>query len=155
MNRKAERSCQVDGDGYLSSHRRARFTVHLCHCWKPFLVCLISYNIIWLYMESKGTSPTNMFLLNQSTYWSRNSSVGMAVVYGLEAGARLPVWARYLFLLHSVQIGSGAHPISLIQCVTWTLSSAVQRPWREANNSPTYSVEAKNGGAISPLLHTS
>jgi hypothetical protein len=44
---------------------------------------------------------------------------------------------------------------SLIQWVPGALSPGVKRQGREADNSPPYSDEVKNGGAISPLCHTS
>jgi hypothetical protein len=56
--------------------------------------------------------------------------------------------------LHSVQTGSGAHPISF-QMGTGALSPGVRRPGREVDHSPPYSVEVKNCGAITLLPHTS
>jgi hypothetical protein len=53
-----------------------------------------------------------MFLLNKCTYWSWDSSVGIAVGYGLEAGARFPAWARDFSFLHNVQTDSEALPAS-------------------------------------------
>jgi hypothetical protein len=57
-------------------------------------------------------------------------------------------------LLHSVQTGSGNHPDSF-QMSTGALSPGVRQPGREAEHSPPYSVEDKNGGAIPPLPHMS
>jgi hypothetical protein len=51
-------------------------------------------------------------------------------------------------LLHSVESGPGAHPVS---CIVGALSLGVKRPVREADDSPPSSSEAKNDGAISPL----
>jgi hypothetical protein len=42
-----------------------------------------------------------------------------------------------------------------IQRVLGTLSSGVKRPGREADQSPRFSAEVKNGGAIPPLPHMS
>jgi hypothetical protein len=49
-----------------------------------------------------------------SYFWSRNSAVGIATGYGLfdrGVGVRVQVGTR-LFLLHVIQTGSGAHPVS-------------------------------------------
>jgi hypothetical protein len=42
-----------------------------------------------------------------------------------------------------------------IQWVPGALSPGVKQPWREADHSPLFSVEVKNGGGIPPLFHTS
>jgi hypothetical protein len=42
-----------------------------------------------------------------------------------------------------------------IQLVPRALSPGVKRPWREADHSPPPTVKVKNGGAKSPLSHTS
>jgi hypothetical protein len=89
-----------------------------------------------------------MFLLNNSTYQSRDSSVDIAVELEYRCG-------QEIFLLYLVSRSTLVPTESPTQCATLALSSAVQRPKREANNSPTYSVEAKNGGPIPALLHTS
>jgi hypothetical protein len=49
-------------------------------------------------------------------------------------------------------LGSTQPPI---QCVPWALSAGIKRPERKADHSPPTSVEAKNGGSIQPLSHTS
>jgi hypothetical protein len=43
--------------------------------------------------------------------WSRDSPVGIAAGYGLEGRGSIPDRGKR-FSLHSVQTGSGAHPIS-------------------------------------------
>jgi hypothetical protein len=44
---------------------------------------------------------------------------------------------------------------SLIQWVPGTFSAGVKRSWREADDSPPFSAEIKNGGAIPLFLYTS
>jgi hypothetical protein len=68
---------------------------------------------------------------------------------GSMAAVRFPSGAR-LLLLHSIQIGSDAHPASY-PMGTEGFSPGVKQPGREANNSPPSSTEVKNGGAIPPL----
>jgi hypothetical protein len=53
------------------------------------------------------------------------------------AGIRLPVGAKDISLLHSVQTGFGAHPAS------YAVSTKVKRGG--ANQSPQSSAEVKNG----------
>jgi hypothetical protein len=84
---------------------------------------------------------------------SRGSSVGTAESYGMYGRGSIPGTARF-FLLHSVQTGSGAHPASN-SVGTGGSYLGVKRPGREADHSPSSSVEVKNGGAIPPLPHTS
>jgi hypothetical protein len=52
-----------------------------------------------------------------------------------------------LFLLHSVQTGSEAHPAPY----TMGTGDFTPRVKREADHSPSSSAEVKNGGAIPPL----
>jgi hypothetical protein len=54
------------------------------------------------------------------------------------------------FLLHSDQIGSGAHPVSY-PMVTEGSSPEVKHLGREADYSSTSSAESKNGGATPPF----
>jgi hypothetical protein len=44
--------------------------------------------------------------------WSRESSVGIAAVYGLDGRSSIPGRASDFSLLHSVQAGCRAHPAS-------------------------------------------
>jgi hypothetical protein len=60
---------------------------------------------------------------------------------------------RYLYLLHSVQTGSGATPASYPMGIGDSFPE-VKRPKREADCSPPYSAKVKNCGAITPLPHT-
>jgi hypothetical protein len=57
----------------------------------------------------------------------------------------------FFSLLNRVQTGSGAHPVSPIQCITGSLYPWVKRPRREADYSTPSSAEFKNGGARHPL----
>jgi hypothetical protein len=75
-------------------------------------------------------------------------SVGIAT--GCTAGVQFPAEARDLFLLHSVQTGSGAHPASYPMS-TKSCFPEVKRSGRQADHSLASSAGAKNGGAI-PLL---
>jgi hypothetical protein len=70
---------------------------------------------------------------------------------GLTAGIRFPAEARDFSLLYNVQTNSGAHPASY----PMGIGGSLKRPGREADYSPPSSAEAKNGGAIQPLPHTS
>jgi hypothetical protein len=76
---------------------------------------------------------------------SRDSSVGIAIGYGLEGQGSRP---------GSIQTGSGAHPAPY-PWVSGALSLGVKRPVREADHSPSSSAVVKNGGAIPPLSPTS
>jgi hypothetical protein len=77
-------------------------------------------------------------------YKSRDSSVGIALCYGLDnrgSRFRFPAGAGN-FSLHRVQNGSGAHPASY-PTGTRGLSLGVKRPGREADHSPPPSAEVK------------
>jgi hypothetical protein len=84
-----------------------------------------------------------------SGYGNRDSSVCTATGYG----ARFPAEARDTCLLHSVHTESAAHPASY-PMGTVAISPLVKRPGREADLSPLFSVDVKNGGNIHPLPHT-
>jgi hypothetical protein len=68
------------------------------------------------------------------------------------AGVRFPVVQNVSFL-HNVQIHSRTHPP--IHWVQTDLSLWLKHERREADHSPTSSVEVKNGGAIPPLPQVS
>jgi hypothetical protein len=79
---------------------------------------------------------------------------------GWKAGVLLQAEARHFTLLHTVQIGSEAHPAPYQMGTTGAgyyqeLSPEVKRPGRETNHSPLSSAKVKKGGTISPLPHTS
>jgi hypothetical protein len=82
----------------------------------------------------------------------RDISGGIAT--GWTAGIRFAAVERDFSLLHGVQTGSGAtQPPS--QWAPGALSSGVKWPACEAVHSPPSSAEIMNGGAITPLPHTS
>jgi hypothetical protein len=77
---------------------------------------------------------------------TRDSSVGMALGYGLDdRGCRLrfPAAAVNFSLNHRAPNGSGAHPASY-PMDTRALSLGVKRPGREAVHSPPSSTEIKD-----------
>jgi hypothetical protein len=59
-----------------------------------------------------------------------------------------------LSLLHNVQTDSGAHPASYPKDAR-EISLEAKWPGREANHSPPFNAEVKNGGAITPLPYMS
>jgi hypothetical protein len=67
----------------------------------------------------------------------RDSSVGR--VTGWTVGMRFPAGARNCSLLHSVETDSGAHPAA------YPMGTRVSFPGREADHSPPFSAEVKNG----------
>jgi hypothetical protein len=75
----------------------------------------------------------------------RNSSVGIALGYGLEdrgSRVRFPAGAGNFSLHHRVQNGSGAHPDSY-PMGTRALSLEVKRPGREVYHSHPSTAEVK------------
>jgi hypothetical protein len=62
------------------------------------------------------------------------------------AELRFPAETRE-FSLHSVKAGSGVH--------SGAHSPGMKRPAHEADQSPPFSIEVNNGGAIPPLVHAS
>jgi hypothetical protein len=78
-------------------------------------------------------------------YKSRDSSVGIALGYGLDdrgSRVRFPAGAGNFSLHHRIKNGSVAHPASY-QMGTRGLSMGVKRPGREADHSPPSSAEVK------------
>jgi hypothetical protein len=76
---------------------------------------------------------------------SRDSSVGIALGYGLhDRGSRIrfPAGAGNFSLHHRVQNDSGAHPASYPMGIRGSFPG-IQRPGREADQSPTSSAEAE------------
>jgi hypothetical protein len=72
------------------------------------------------------------------SYGSRDSSVGIALGYGLDnrgSGVRFPAVAGNFSLHHRVQNGSGAQPAFY--------SMGVKRPGREAEHSPSSSAKVR------------
>jgi hypothetical protein len=78
-------------------------------------------------------------------YRSRDSSVGIALGYGLDdrgSRVRFPAGAGNFSLHHRVQNGSGAHPASYPMGIG-ALSLGAKRPGREADHSPPSSTDVK------------
>jgi hypothetical protein len=65
------------------------------------------------------------------------------------ARVRFEAWVRDYSLLNSVQIDSGANTDS------YTMSAGAISLRCEADHSPPYNAEVKNGGVIPSLPHTS
>jgi hypothetical protein len=78
--------------------------------------------------------------------WSRDSSVSIALGYGLDWGfrVRFPVGAGNFSLHHCVQNSSGTHPASYAMGTGVTLSLKLKQPGREADHSPPSSAGVKN-----------
>jgi hypothetical protein len=72
--------------------------------------------------------------------WGRTGPATKSLSYLYDTTKR-----QQFSLLHSVQTGSGVHPMG-----TWGSCSGLKLPGCEADHSAS-SVEAKNGGAIPPL----
>jgi hypothetical protein len=85
---------------------------------------------------------------------SRDSSVGIATGYGLDGWCSIP-GGGMRFFFSPLSIPALGPTQSPIQWVPGALSLHVKQPGREADNSPPSSAEVKNGGAITPLPHTS
>jgi hypothetical protein len=87
-----------------------------------------------------------LFILSaKQNYKSRDSSVGIALHYGLDdwgSRVRFPAGAANFSLHHRVQNGSGAHPASY-PTDTKVSSLGVKRPGSEADHSPPSSAEVK------------
>jgi hypothetical protein len=84
-----------------------------------------------------------------ANYNSRDSSAGIEARLGLNyqgTGIRFPAGVRNFYFLHEVQTSCGVHLATYRICIL---------EWREADHSPPSSAEVKNGGAITPLPHTS
>jgi hypothetical protein len=86
--------------------------------------------------------------------YSQDSSVGIATGYRLDGRRSILAGVRECSVLHSVQIGFVAHPISYPMS-TGAHSSGVTWWGSEADHSPPASAEVSNGGAIPPLSTSS
>jgi hypothetical protein len=119
----------------------------------------------WILMTSSPS--TSHFILEQKlntaltwedfiklygTSESWNSLVSIAVGYRVD-GQSLNSGKIFLFSTASrLALGPTQPPI---QWVPGTLSTGVKQLGHEADHSPPFSFEVKNGGAIPPLLHVS
>jgi hypothetical protein len=70
-------------------------------------------------------------------------------------GGSVPGRGKRFSVFIIVQTGSVAHPSNPIQCIQGALAPGIKGPMREFDYSPPSSAEVNNGGAISPLPHTS
>jgi hypothetical protein len=72
--------------------------------------------------------------------------------YGLEGLGSIPGRARDLFIIRSIQAGSGAHPAAY-PMGTWGPFPGVKRPERKADHSSPSSADVKNGEVVPSLPH--
>jgi hypothetical protein len=86
---------------------------------------------------------------------SRDSSISMATVYGLDGRDWIANKDKRFSLLHSVQAGPGAHQPSYSRGTGELFPSGVRRQGHEANQSPPSSSEVKNDRTIPQLPPTS
>jgi hypothetical protein len=70
------------------------------------------------------------------------------------AGVQFPSGGKYFLFSIASRPALGSNQ-SLIQWVLGAVSSGIKRPGRESDHSPPSSEEVNNGGAVSPLPHTS
>jgi hypothetical protein len=83
-----------------------------------------------------------------------DSSVGIATGYGLDSRGSIP--GRVKNFLFSIAVSPALGPTQPpIQWVPGAVSLGVKLQGREADNSPPFSAEVKNGGAVPSLSHTS
>jgi hypothetical protein len=80
-------------------------------------------------------------------WWKSEHAVGTKA----GCGDSIPGRGKTIFLYPTVSRPA----LGPLQWVHGVISLGVQRSGREANHSPTSTAEAKNGGAIPPLFHTS
>jgi hypothetical protein len=77
----------------------------------------------------------------------QDSSVGIAISYGLEGWGSIPGRDKDIFIYSTASRAALRPPIQLVQRA---LPPRVQRPCREADHSPAPTAEVKNDGAIPP-----
>jgi hypothetical protein len=116
----------------------------------------MSHWVSWTLMQQLAvTSSSSIKLLAQINMLmslltcSWDSSVGIVTGYGLDSPGLIPGSARFF--------SSPQHPYQL-----WGSPSLLSNGYwglllqgREADHSPSYSAEVKNGGPIPPLPHMS
>jgi hypothetical protein len=96
-------------------------------------------------VRSFQTLSSRLFIFIGLCVKSRNSSVGIALGYGLDnrgSGVRFPAEAGNFSLHHRVQNGSGVHPASYPMGTRGSFPG-VKRPGRESDHSPPSSAEVK------------
>jgi hypothetical protein len=100
--------------------------------------------------HSPGMSEKNNGKVRWQGFRSRFKSCTSWIWVSWTAEVLLPARVRDFSLLHSVQTSSGTQPF--FHWVPWALSPGVNRPGGEADHSPAFSGEVKNGTAVPPLL---
>jgi hypothetical protein len=98
--------------------------------------------------------PDESYFLTHATSSGIGRVQHKAGLWGWTAAVRLPAGARDFLILHSVQIGSGAHAVSCLVGI-WGYFPAMKRLGLEADHSLPSGTEVKNDRAIPPLPHTS
>jgi hypothetical protein len=83
---------------------------------------------------------------------SQNSSVVATTVYKLDGWGSIPGKCK-IFLLHSLQIGSGAHLACYLMSTGDSTEVTLQE--HEGDHSSPSSAEVTNKGAVPPLPHIS
>jgi hypothetical protein len=86
------------------------------------------------------------FITSHLDVGSRDSSVGIALGYGLDdrgSRVRFPAGAGNFSLHHRIQNGAGVHPASYPMGTRGSFPG-VKRPGREADHSPSSRAEVKN-----------
>jgi hypothetical protein len=83
-----------------------------------------------------------MFVHKGDTWYSRDSSVGIATRYGVDGPGIESKWGRAIFSA-PVQTDPGTHPTS--NTMVTGPSSGVKRPGRGVDHPPPSSAEGKDG----------
>jgi hypothetical protein len=112
----------------------------------PGMICLDEKRIIIRYIEWGRNERTQNVRGHTELRKSRDSSVGIALGYGLDDRGfrvRFPAEAGKFSLHPRVQNGSGAHPASYPMDTRGSFPG-VKRPGREADHSPPSSADVKN-----------
>jgi hypothetical protein len=116
-------------------------SLQVSHSVSPIVSSLINYchfSLIQFSVHYDLQAVTAQLLYRQTTGWT--------------AGVPFPAGERDFSLVSRPALG----PIQPhIQRIPGALFMLVKRPGPEADHSPPSSAEVKNGGAISPLPHTS
>jgi hypothetical protein len=81
---------------------------------------------------------------------NRDSSVGVAMGYGLVGGDPFPTGSNYIILatVSVLDLGLTQPPIELVPGI---LSPWIKRPRRETDHILQYSAKERNGGVLPPL----
>jgi hypothetical protein len=134
----------LEGDVKKCYHKIFVLLMVSAFVWAPF--CITSS----VFRQGTFISDSAVDLLQSRDvkYRSRDSSVGIATVYGLDFWGSIPGKGN-IFPFRSVQTGSGAH---YVLC-PGAIFPGVERLGHEADNSHLSAAEVKNGGTVPPLPH--